>query len=457
MEKLFFKKIELWVVLLIVMLGIVFSVMLAGAVRHNMKGGDKTGKLASVVNEIASLPANINKLIATAGGDKVDLEAQSHRFNSLKGFQFNYTANTRPDLGYVLVNRYDGDVEYSVFELFDLNTQKIVHKWNVTKLDSVWASALYEAEYLDDMSLRNRSSRARGLHGLLTENGDLYSHLTDAPFLKFDLCSNVDVINQDRIYHHSLEEDEEGDFWMPNRMIPKTVRLGDDNFKDDGISHISKNGDVLFEKSVIQILDENDLSYLIYGQGKFNNDPIHLNDIQPVLTDGKYWNKGDVFLSIRELSMILLYRPSTNKVIWHRQGPWLHQHDVDVLNDHQILIFNNNAASSGIRGLEVRGHSNALLYDFDTQSIHSHFQEGFEKLDISAKTQGRSELIGDELFVEDTTAGRLVQFDKNGNITWQYVNTAGDGKVYTMNLSRIIPRELGDKVLEKVKLNGVCP
>jgi hypothetical protein len=97
------------------------------------------------------------------------------------------------------------------------------------------------------------------------------------------------------------------------------------------------------------------------------------------------------------------------------------------------------------------------LYDFDTQSIHSHFQEGFEKLDISAKTQGRSELIGDELFVEDTTAGRLVQFDKNGNITWQYVNTAGDGKVYTMNLSRIIPRELGDKVLEKVKLNGVCP
>ena len=56
--------------------------------------------------------------------------------------------------------------------------------------------------------------------------------------------------------------------------------------------------------------------------------------------DGKFWKSGDVFLSLRNQSMILLYRPSTNKIIWKGTGPFFRQHDVDVLNDHKISIFN---------------------------------------------------------------------------------------------------------------------
>ena len=28
----------------------------------------------------------------------------------------------------------------------------------------------------------------------------------------------------------------------------------------------------------------------------------------------------------------MLYRPSINEIIWNQQGPWMHQHDVDILN-----------------------------------------------------------------------------------------------------------------------------
>ena len=75
----------------------------------------------------------------------------------------------------------------------------------------------------------------------------------------------------------------------------------------------------------------------------YDNDPIHLNDIQPVNFDGEFWKKGDVFLSLRHQSMVLLYRPSTNEIIWKGTGPFFHQHDVDILDNHRISIFNNNS------------------------------------------------------------------------------------------------------------------
>ena len=87
---------------------------------------------------------------------------------------------------------------------------------------------------------------------------------------------------------------------------------------------------------------------LLFSSGKtvFIQDPLHLNDIQPVMTDGPYWKRGDVFFSIRYKSMIILYRPSTNKIIWKGVGHSAGQHDVDILDDHRISIFNNNEKHS---------------------------------------------------------------------------------------------------------------
>ena len=56
----------------------------------------------------------------------------------------------------------------------------------------------------------------------------------------------------------------------------------------------------------------------MYGH-ELEKDPIHINDIEPVKFGGKYWKEGDVFLSLGHQSMIMLYRPSTNKVIWYKQ------------------------------------------------------------------------------------------------------------------------------------------
>jgi hypothetical protein len=185
---------------------------------------------------------------------------------------------------------------------------------------------------------------------------------------------------------------------------------------------------------------------MIYGETA-TDDPMHLNDIQPVLKDGPYWEKGDVFLSLRNQSMLMLYRPSTNKVLWYQQGPWLQQHDVDIVDNHTIAVFDNNYTLVGFKGT-----SQIYMYDFQSKKITTPFKTAFGTLEIFAAQEGLFDLINDnEIFVEDTLSGRLLQFDENGTIIWQYINGASNEKVYYVSWSRLISRGLGDKVRQKIK------
>ena len=51
---------------------------------------------------------------------------------------------------------------------------------------------------------------------------------------------------------------------------------------------------------------------------------------------------GDLFLSFRNLQCVLQFRPSTGEVIRVIDGPLAAQHDVDIVNDSTLVIFNNN-------------------------------------------------------------------------------------------------------------------
>jgi hypothetical protein len=383
------------------------------------------------------------------------LLASEQRFNGISGFQFNYAAGTRPDLGYVLVNRYDGNHERSISELWDLNSQERVHTWSFDGVDAVWVKSKLESK-LGNFPLDNAAIRFRNAHAFIDNNGELFAHSHNSPLIKAGLCSSLSLFQDNAIYHHSIESDYDGNFWVPKHVEPKTVDIGGVEFFDDGIAQISPSGKVIFEKSVIQILDENGLGYLVYGKGAANEDPIHLNDIEPVLADGRYWKKGDVFLSLRHQSMIMLYRPSANKVIWYQQGPWMHQHDVDVISDHEISVFNNNAALSKGNSWVVRGANNILVYDFETHTVRSPLQAGFVRNELRTKTEGRSDIVGDEVFVEETNYGRLIQFSPEGKASWQFVNRAADRKVYILNWSRLISRELGNKIRTLIS-RKTCP
>lgn len=47
-------------------------------------------------------------------------------------------------------------------------------------------------------------------------------------------------------------------------------------------------------------------------------------------------------MSLRNLNLLLLVDPRTEKVKWRQTGPWMKQHDPDFQSSGKISLFNNN-------------------------------------------------------------------------------------------------------------------
>lgn len=452
-ERALFRPVEMWVLCLVILVGLAVAVGFAWAVRHHLSGGTRLGSLGVPLVKIASLPSYaklaadgvINHFFETPP----ELLALQQRFGADRGFKFNYPAGTRPELQYFLLNRYDAESKKSVSELWDLNLQEKVWTWSFSGVDRLWSRSSLKS--MVNFAVDASERRFRNGHAFLDRDAALSAHGFFTPLIRVDACSNLKLIRQDAVYHHSIERGLNGGYWVASLVEPSSVDLGDEGFIEDELSLISSDGKVIFQKSLPDILIENSLETLLYGWGmKSDNDPTHLNDIQPVYEDGRYWKTGDVFLSLRNRSLVLLYRPSTNKILWFRQGPWIHQHDVNVLNDHQISVFSNNAYHKKSGGNAVHGANEVMIFDFNTNQVSSPWSVGSAKLDLRTIAEGRGQVVGDEIWVEETQYGRAIQFDASGKVAWQFINRAPDGQVYVLNWSRIVPRALGDQVRKVV-------
>lgn len=424
-----FKKIEIWILYLVILVSLLAALGFGILVRQELEGRVKVG----VFSETALLLARSPRIIK----DFLEHDAQvPDRFPDQRGFEG--TGNDYES--YLLLSRYDGDLQEGIVELVDLTTFEVLHVWN-PDLEALNALVPKEGEF-ENLDINNAEWRDLLRHPLLLDDGSLVFK-RESPLRKIDRCSNLVFQNTHDIYHHSVEKDAEGNLWVPGRLYPyhlPEAQVGTEEFKDDAIVKISPDGDVLFEKSVAEIFIENGLEYLVFAVGaqRFDEDPIHLNDIQPVDQDGRFWKKGDLFLSLRSQSMIVLYRPSTNEIVWKGVGPIFHQHDVDILDDAKIAIFNNNARDF-VTGHTVDGHNEVIVYDFESGAFSRYLPDALIEEDVRTVTEGLSEILPNgDLLVEETNYGRTLFFNADGSLRWSHVNRASDDKVYRVGWSRIL-------------------
>lgn len=448
LERLFSRKVELWLVLLVQLILTICAILFGALVHTTMKGSDRFGALGKVAVFIAQTPKQAstiaNQLIR---GNKHDLQPAEQRFEGRAGFSYDYQPGMRPDLGYLLLSRYDGDIERSVAELVDMNTQKTLHRWlpNYEEINT-----RTHVESAVDNNADDTPDRVRMIHPLVLADGSLVYSNFYSPMVKVDACSKT-LWTIDRLFHHSLEQSADNNIWGPVHIEPATIDRVNETFKEDGIAKVSFDGEIISETSIPQILIENNLGYYIYGAADYTDDPTHVNDIQEAMFDGEYWKRGDLFISARNISVIFLYRPSENRIVWHRQWDWVHQHDVDILDEHRIAIFDNHTYNYN-RFEGVEGHNQVKIYDFATDKVTSPWQEAMAQQDLRTALEGRSEVINDdEVFIEETNYGRALLLTKAGDATWEYINRASDGMLYRLSWSRIIDRETGDRLVKTLR------
>ena len=451
-ERLMSRKVEAWAVGIIVAGLAAASILFASVVMRQATGDHDFGAAGDAAVAIASLPGTAKdtaKLLLK--GRHAELAAEEQRFGKEAGFHFSYPAGSEPDAGYLLLSRYDGDARRSVVELIDLDSQKTLHRWT-PDFAAINARSTVKSN-LTVLARDNAPRRARMFHPAPTADGGLIFQ-NMSPLVKIGACGEIDWMI-DGIFHHSVEPAPDGGYWASRFLEPQTVRGVADTFKEDAIVHVSETGEVLFQKSLVDILRDNNLKRLVFGLDFYSDDPTHLNDIQPAFADGAHWRRGDLLLSLRNTSSLMLYRPADNRVLWTQSGPWVNQHDVGFVGDGVVSVFNNNRMNNAGKSY-VDGSNDIMVYDFASDHVSSPWKGALRALDVRTISEGRSNVLpGGDLFVEESNNGRTMRIDANGAVVWSHVNRAADGKVYLGNWSRYLPPEQG-KALAKTLARTAC-
>lgn len=354
---------------------------------------------------------------------------------------FTYSRKYNGSKDYLLISTWDNSINQAIVKLVRIEDAKIIHKWIpdiniiVNKFDS-------SNRYVVRTRLEKNATALS--HPFMMNDGSIIFNA--GGIFKVDKNSNLVWFNTTPS-HHSIEQDFDGNFWIcgynsSNRNADKFQIM------DDAVQKISSiNGSVLFEKSVFEILMENG-----YNRGLFFINPqntststhldyMHLNDVQPILFDSKYWKKGDLLLSLRHQNLLLLYRPSINKIIWRQNGPWLRQHDVDVIDSTHIGVLGNNVLDAQFENDDLKlldGHSNEYIYDFSNNSISTPYDSLFKSSNIGAFTGGQTRVLENEdIIIEDPNLCRIIYGTKTDEI-WTYLERIDKQKVACFNWCRYI-------------------
>lgn len=284
----------------------------------------------------------------------------------------------------------------------------------------------------------------RLMHPLMLSDSSLVYSFNGASGIKRIDKNNKLIWAQDSIeHHHSFNLDHQGNIWLCSSDLPNptygivyrgTVFVDGMpvRFFDGKFSKIdSKTGRILFHKSTAQLIHENGLEHL-FAKTDNAEDPMHLNDVQPVLKDGPYWKQGDVFLSFRNMSCILQYRPSADTVVRLIEGPFYAQHDIDILNDSTLSIFNNNAyirwqnggttwAAPDSTYQAAKLFSNIVYYYPGSNSFEFKDKQLFDDNNIYTFTEGLDEHLSDgSVFVEEQNSG-ILWVIKNGEVIYKNI------------------------------------
>ena len=448
-----FKKIEIWIVGLIVLFFILLILLISGILRDAYLNKNKTPEfLRNSFVTIAEIPKNVYVIIRHITGDDINAISKLQKHKNKKRFE-QFIENKRNAL--LVLPRYEHSLNRSVVDIVDLNNFEVIHTYShdIDEMnDRVTNTEEFSRIKIDDAKIRFEY-----LHPLILSDGSLISDSGYSVEFKIDFCSNLKWINDEEIFHHSKMLDHEGNIWVAGQMNPRSKyveKFAIKGFKDDSIIKINTEGKILFNKSVTEIIIENDIvpnNFTLNTSMSSNLDPIHLNDIEPALSDTEYWKQGDVFMSIRNQSAIIHYRPSTNKVVNYITGPFAHQHDVDFISDKEISIFNNN------NFFVNNEYSQVIIYNFETKTFRKLFNDQLQKEKFKTEDQGLSHIFKDgSLLVEEQNHGRIILFNSKGEKEWEFVNKDKNGDIGFVNWSRVIEEELFIERFKSLVKNKKC-
>lgn len=306
------------------------------------------------------------------------------------------------------------------------------------------------------LALPPQSTLKVDTHGaIITPEGDVVFNFEYVGTVKLDRCGGVTWTLADRT-HHAVEFAEGGGYWVlgrdwtPRGDLQYPPFIGPAN--EDTLLRLSEDGRVVERISIPAAVYGAGLSQLMTASGEiidlktWDMELLHANAVAELSAERAaafpMFAAGDLLVSERTMNAILVIDRQTGLVKWHRQGPFMRQHDAEFGADGRVHLFNNNTfiAMDDVTLAAGGGAvSNLMAIDPATGAVDVVFGDrpGQEMWStIRGKQDG---LAHGGWLVTEFAGGRVMEIGPGGDILWSYVNNFDDAHTAEITQARLLP------------------
>lgn len=292
---------------------------------------------------------------------------------------------------------------------------KTLHRWRMNAVEAFPK----DPPRPDDF----RAGFFRRVH--LYENGDLLAIYEGLGIVKIDKDSHLLWSNQNAS-HHAIYVDKSGEIYVLTR-VPHIVPAVNERrpILEDFITVLGPDGVERRRYSVLEAVRNSDYSALMsYSKGY--GDIFHTNWI--ALLDGgherlsPHFKAGNALISLPELSTIAVVDLLANRVVWAMGGLFQFQHDPRLLENGDILLFDNRGRHGKSRVLELDPSTQEIRWTYPTAGTDHDF--------FSLFCGAAQRLSNGNTLITESEQGRAIEVTRENAIVWQFnsPHRAGDNK-----------------------------
>jgi len=311
-----------------------------------------------------------------------------------------------------------------------------VHEWQASFRD-VWPSPSHVASPVPASNISWRRAHLYPDGSLLA----LFTGAGDSPWgygmAKLDVDSEV-VWRYSERTHHDVDVTDRRIYTLAHQFDSSHTELSEKyhhiatTFLEDFLVVLSHDGTERRRISILDaFLESPHASTLARSPRGHPWDPLHTNAVEYIderfARHHDFAEAGQVMLSFRVLDAVAILDLDREQIVWTLRGSWGGQHDPDLLENGNLLLFDNlggDPSAGRTRILEVDPTDGSVVWSY----------EGTEQKPLSTRLRGSQDpLPNGNVLITESHRGRILEVTRDGSVVWEYyhpVRERRDGSTY---------------------------
>jgi hypothetical protein len=269
----------------------------------------------------------------------------------------------------------------------------------------------------------------------LYPNGDLLAIVEGFALLKLDKHSKLlwaSPVNA----HHDLDVRPNGDIYVLTREADVIERVNpEEPVLEDFITILGPDGKEKRKVSLLEAFEGSKFEPLYRAQKRTHGDLFHTNSLE-VLDDrlaGRMpaFRAGRVLTSMNNLSVIAVVDLEQERVEWAVKGGSRGQHDPKILDDGNLLLFDNRSTPGASQVVEFDLARGRPAWSYRGTAEHPFF----------SKFLGTAQrLPNGNTLITESDSGRAFEVTRGGQIVWEFFNPhrAGEDDRYIATIFELL-------------------